>query len=539
MADDNPRFVDWLVERFYDGGIRHLFGVPGGGTSLDLMEASARRGLQSIVTAREDAAVIMAGVTGVLADHPGLAFTTKGPGLSSSANGLASARLDRFPVLLISETFVPGELDYVTHQAFDQSAFVTPLLQGGDANVLAPQPESVCNWLASTRTTQPGPAVLFPTSRELSAPAAAGPSVEPARSPLDPEALADARQLLEASRKPVAIIGLETASATLAASTIALLRHYNIPALCTYMACGTVPSDIPQYAGIFTGGALEQPFVREADLIVMIGLDPVELIRKPWPYDAPVLDVCAVEHTIHYMTPALRLCGPLQDSLPALLDKSHATPGASSWNQDEVQTHRQLMRDAMRITTQPELRSDQVVLAAAAAMAPQRRLAIDAGAHMFSASAFWPAMRARDILISNGLASMGFAIPAGIAAALHDPERGAVAMTGDGGALMCFGELKTAAEVNAKLCVIVFNDGCLSLIDIKREERQMVDLGIAWQPPDFAAIAAGFGIQSWLAKTDEELVRCCAAAAQLDGPCLIDARIHAGGYPEQLRALRG
>ena len=158
---------------------------------------------------------------------------------------------------------------------------------------------------------------------------------------------------------------------------------------------------------------------------------------------------------------------------------------------------------------------------------------------MFSASTFWPAAKARDVLISNGLASMGFAIPAGIAAALHDPTRGAVAMAGDGGALMCLGELKTAVQVGAKICVIVFNDGRLSLIDIKREERQMPDLGLSWQRPDFAAIAAGFGLKSWRPATAEQLVDACREASAHDGPCLIDAQIGSGGYFAQMKSLRG
>ena len=79
----------------------------------------------------------------------------------------------------------------------------------------------------------------------------------------------------------------------------------------------------------------------------------------------------------------------------------------------------------------------------------------------------------------------------------------------------------------------------LSLIDIKREERQLPDMGLSWPAPDFAAIAAGFGFRSWCVNNHQELANACAEAAQLDGPCLIDARIDASGYREQLRVLRG
>jgi acetolactate synthase-1/2/3 large subunit len=134
---------------------------------------------------------------------------------------------------------------------------------------------------------------------------------------------------------------------------------------------------------------------------------------------------------------------------------------------------------------------------------------------------------------------MGFAVPAAIAAALHEPARGAVAMTGDGGALMCLGELKTASAMNANVCVVVFNDGRLSLIDVKREERQMPDLGLSWTPPDFAAMARGFGLAAWTADDTATLAAALRAARAHQGPALIDARIDSSGYLQQMKNLRG
>ena len=187
--------------------------------------------------------------------------------------------------------------------------------------------------------------------------------------------------------------------------------------------------------------------------------------------------------------------------------------------------------------------SQQIVCDAAQAFRSESKplpfLTVDAGAHMFSACAFWPCQSPRDLLISNGLATMGFSLPAGIAAALHAPQRGAVAMTGDGGLLMCLGELKTAAETQATLTTIVFNDGRLSLIDIKRQDRQMKDLGMSWARPDFAAAARGFGIEAWQATDDSSYAAALSQAAEIPGPKLIDVWVDTSGYPEQLRALRG
>ena len=284
MNGRDTSFLDWLVGRLHRAGTRRMFGVPGGGTSLDLIDAATRQGLEMVLTAREDAAVIMAGVSGVLAEAPGLAFSTKGPGLASAANGLASASLDRMPALLMAETFVPGELDYVSHQAFDQPGLATPLLPDGRAGVLEASTEAVETWLSSGPMPSRRPAVMFPTAAAFRAAVGtdAAPTSPPPANPIDSGALAKVRELLVGSERPVVVVGLEAARPSLAPHVLALVETLKAPVLSTYMAAGTVPVDHANYAGIFTGGAIEQACVNEADLIVLIGLDPVELIRKPW-----------------------------------------------------------------------------------------------------------------------------------------------------------------------------------------------------------------------------------------------------------------
>ena len=286
---------------------------------------------------------------------------------------------------------------------------------------------------------------------------------------------------------------------------------------------------------IFTGGAIERATVDAADLIVLAGLDPVELIPKPWPYRAPVLDLCACTHAPHYVAPAVRVEGDLAETLRKLAD----APATSDWSAARIARCRDTFYSDMGMPGGGALSPEAVVREVGRAFEFMPRAAIDAGAHMFSACAFWKAGSPLDLLISNGLASMGFALPAAIAAALHDPGRGAVALTGDGGLMMCLGELKTAATAGADLTVVVFNDARLSLIDIKREQRQMQDLGLSWDAPDFARIADGFGFTVWTAGTREEMRSAAKAAAAGSGPRLIEARIDASGYLQQMRALRG
>lgn len=536
------RFVDWLAADLARRGTRFAFGVPGGGTTLDLLSALKASGVRSVVTAREDAAAIMAGVAGRLAGAPCVAFTTKGPGLASATNGLASALLDRMPVLAVAENFDRAELVFLTHQVFDQARFAAGLFDGTpgtDSAVLGADAPAISAALDRMVQLPMGPAVLLGDPEEMIAPVEEGPVGEgtaPVPAPVPPAAdLEKAADLLASAKRPVIVAGLEATTADAAAGVRRLAEALGAPVLVTYMAKGVMPDTHPLFAGIFTGGAIEQACVASADLIVLAGLDPVELIRKPWPYSAPVLDLSAWSYTPHYVEPAVRVAASVAESTQALAGRA----GASAWTETDIAFHRDRFRDGMSMPDGEGLSAAAVVKAAAAAFTDRPRLTVDAGAHMFSACAFWPCAAPLDLLISNGLASMGFAVPAAIAAALHDPERGAVAMTGDGGLLMCLGELKTAAAEGLNLTVVVFNDATLSLIDIKRQQRQMPDLGLSWPAPDFAAIARGFGFEAWTARTGDEMREACDAAARGSGPRLIDARVDPAGYPAQLRSLRG
>jgi len=530
--------VELLVGRLRDAGLRRIFGVPGGGSSMDLIDAARRADIEFILSRREDSGTVMAAITALLSNAPGLALGTKGPGVTSSANGVASAFLDRAPVIYVSDGFGADETNYVSHQYFDQAAVLGPitksvsLLNGED-------PAAEIDALIETMNSAPkGPSYVELTGgtakREVDA-SSAKPKLEVNGANSNADGFERARSLLAAAKRPVVIAGLEAATPENSKAIRDMVAAFGAPALVTYMAKGVIADSDDRYAGIFTGGQAEFACVSSADLIILAGLDPVELIRKPWAYDTPVLDISEVRHEKHYMEPACGVYGPIASNIARL---SHGF-SPSDWTSSEVASYRDGFYAAMAYKDRPGITPVDIVKMAATAFEGRPRLAVDAGAHMFSAIAFWPARDPLDVLISNGLATMAFALPAGLAAALHDPERGAVAMTGDGGLMMCMGELVTAAQQNANLTTIVFNDGALSLIDIKRQEMQMPDLGFTWKRPDFAAAARGFGCTAWRAETGEELEAALAAAAETMGPCLIDAVLDPDGYLEQMRALRG
>lgn len=529
-----------LADIFREAGVRRIFGVPGGGSSLDLIEAAKREGIDFVLARHEMSAIVMAATTAELDGAPGVALCTRGPGVGNAANGMAQAALDRAPVVLVADGFAPAERTFATHQYFDHAAMLAPVTKEAVQIGQVDAAEAAARAVSATLAAPRGAALI-----ELSGEAARGiakratlPAPTPAAAP-DAAALGRAQAILSAARKPIAIIGLEATDAAAAASARNLVAALGCPALVTYKAKGVLPDADPHFAGVFTGGEAEAPAMAQADAFILIGADPVEFIPKPWRWTAPIIDIGTAPRALHYRAPDVGLYGPLASALAAL------TEGATRSHWDGAAIRRE--RDAWRACLAnpgagaglgPQ-RVVEVTQAACRRAGFDPRLAVDAGAHMFPATTFWECERPGDLLISNGLATMGFALPAGIAAALHDPKRGAIAFTGDGGLLMGLGELATAAVLGVKLVIVVFNDACLSLIDIKKGARDLPNGALGWPRADFAAAMQSMGGIGLAAKTEAELDAAITRAVAAHGPVLIDVAVDPSGYPAQIKALRG
>jgi len=111
-------------------GTRRIWGVPGGGSSLDLIDGMARHGMAFVLAKHEGAAAMAAVADAELTGAPGVVLTTKGPGVANALNGLACASLERAPVLLVSDGFSEKQLPWLTHQVFDQRAATAPFVTG-------------------------------------------------------------------------------------------------------------------------------------------------------------------------------------------------------------------------------------------------------------------------------------------------------------------------------------------------------------------------------------------------------------------------
>ncbi|HYF08699.1 MAG TPA: thiamine pyrophosphate-dependent enzyme [Acetobacteraceae bacterium] len=539
--DDTTTGAGALAHAFAQAGVRRIFGVPGGGSSLDLIEAAKAEGIEFVLARHETSAVIMAATTAELSGAPGIALCTRGPGVGNAANGMAHAALDRAPVVLVADGFSATERTFATHQYFDQAGMLAPVTKEAVQVGQREAGEAAARAIGAALAAPRGAALIELSGAAARAPARRATLRLPAEAATpDAAFLRAARAILAASRRPVAILGCEAAeNGAVAAAARALVQALGCAALVTYKAKGVIPDADPHFAGIFTGGEAEAPVMAQADAFILIGADPVEFIAKPWRWTAPIVECGTAPRPLHYRAPEAGLYGPLAPMLAALAEGVNR----SAWEPDAIRAERDAWRARLANPGAGAGLGPQRVAEIAQAVCRRQgfdpRVAVDAGAHMFPATTVWECERPGDLLISNGLATMGFAVPAGIAAALHDPARGALAFTGDGGLLMGMGELATAAVLGVKLVVVVFNDACLSLIDIKKGARDLPGGALGWPRADFATAMRAMGGVGLTATTEAEYEAALAQAIAAPGPALVDVAVDPSGYPAQIKALRG
>ena len=513
-----------LAAAFAAHGTDICFGLPGGGPNLEVIGAFEQQGIRFVLAHTETAACIMASTYGYLRDQVVPAVVTRGPGASSAVNGAAQATLDRQPFALITDTVPASVAERVAHQRLDQGAMLAPVSKASVVFGATSTAEDVETLLSFAQANPAG--AIHLDYDNIATPS----GFEPPDTPDLIHAQANvSTRILEADR-PVVICGLGAAQATPVLATT--LLEFAAPVLTTYQGIGVIPTEHSLAAGLFTNGASERPLLEQADLIITIGLDPVEPIPASWSYSAPVISFATHPTADPYVPISAELVGDLAELCHQHLIASH------TWPANVAADHRTTVRNALIPEREEPLWGPTELINTAIAGAPSPlTVTIDAGAHFLAAMPFWPTDAPKRILISNGLATMGYAIPAAIAAALARPGEPVVALVGDGGLGMTLAELETIVRLELPITVIVFNDSALSLIEIKQREGQGGHSAVRYEGIDFAAVARGMGMEAEIVSTAEQLKGALSNAWQT--PLLVDARVDPVDYPHLLRITRG
>ncbi len=503
--------ADLIVRRLRAAGVVTLFGMPGGGSNLDLIDAAGRVGLPFVLTATETGAAIATLAQTEITGRLGACLTTLGPGVSSVVNGVACAYLDRAPVVVLTDCH-PAGAGSAEHQRLDHRALLAPVTKWSATLSAENADDVVSEAIARALTGTPGPVHIdvpsdvvgcratFSGSRSVDFATLKGPRYD----------------AVVSSNQPLLLVGLGARRSDDVTAIRDFCAAHRVPALVTYKAKGVVPDDDPHFGGVLTNGVIERQMLERADLFVGVGLDSVELLPRPWTYSQPMVSII----------------GSIAEGLARLSERLTTT----TWNLDEVRER--VAAAQRRVVVAGEGLTPDAVVATVARVAQDVRVTVDAGAHMFPATMLWPVRQPNGMLISNGLSTMGFALPAAIGAALVDRER-VIALTGDGGLLMCAGELLTAARERLRVITIVFSDASLSLIAIKQRQRGLTPAGVALGEVAWCALAESLGVTAHVAESADALETALAEALAAEGPSLIETRVDPSSYADVLGAIRG
>src|SRR5262245_52898990 len=525
--------ADLIVRTLRAAGVSHGFGIPSGNV-LPLIEAMRAGELPFVLTAHEGSAGFAADVMGRLTGRPGFCLATLGPGATNLTTGVGSAYLDRSPMLAIICNVPTPQLGRRIQMAIDHHALFRPLTKaslslhaGRIASVLTEALEIALSEPAGpVHLDLPEDVALAPASEEVP-PIPVGRRLPPASD----AALARAAELLRAARRPVAVVGASAMRLHHPSLLHAVIERHRLPFATTTMAKGLVDADHPLALGCIERACrqVQREFLRGADLIVGLGYDVVEVEYEAWIGRVPLL---AIDTEPVDADASVTLAHAVVGDLDASLDRlARLEPARPDWPVDAIHKQRERLRRALR----PKVSAfapHQAIDVVRQVLPHDGILAFDVGAHTHQIASQWTAHEGRTFLITNGWSSMGFGIPAAIAAKLARPERAVVALVGDGCFQMTCGEVAVAQRLGLALPIVVLDDGWLSLIQVKQHRRDLPVHGT--QVPRAEAPVHYFGVPAVGVHSPGELEKTLRAALEADHPTVIHAVVDPGHYLETI-----
>jgi acetolactate synthase-1/2/3 large subunit len=508
-------------------GVEYVFGLPGE-ENMDLLSAIADSSIKFILTHDERWAAFMANACGRLSGEPGVCISTLGPGATNLLTGVADALLDFSPVIAVTGQVGLSKLHKESHQHIDILSVFRPVTKW-NARIENPGtiPEIVRKAFRTASMEKPGPThIEFP--EDIASLDAEGPplSREPVQYP-EPaeEMIARAASLIENARTPLILAGHGVIRGKATEELRAFVSRTGIGVTTTFMGAGALSADDESFisaVGLQSKDYISCGFDR-ADLIIAVGYDPVEFSPHYWNTEGNRkiihIDFTPSEIDVHYS--AIELVGDIRTTLSMITDRITSEKDGSYYHKLKLYSDHALHFSVKGFPLKPL----RIIHEIRKALGGNDILISDVGAHKVWISRFYPAYEANTVLISNGFASMGFALPAAISSKLLYPERNVIAAVGDGGFLMSVGELNTAVRLGLNFVCLVFNDGGYGLIGWKEKLRYQKDFFVKFHNPDFVKLAESFGARGYRVSAEDELFTVLQEALHQKSPAVIDCPV--------------
>ena len=504
-----------LVECLVAQGVDIAFGVPGE-SYLAVLDGfhEYREDIKFVINRQEGGAAYMAEAYGKLTGRPGVCLVTRGPGATNASIGLHTAFQDSTPMVLLVGDVASHTRDRESFQEMDFSAFFGPATKGlakrveriDDASRI---PEYIARAFATALHGRPGPVVLvlpedmLTQQVEMTPLTAPLPQVEPLETWMAPGALQEVRGHLLNAQKPMVIVGGNGWTPQAAQALQRFAENWKLPVANAFRFQDTFDNHHPQYAGD-VGLAINPKLakrIQESDLLLVVGARLGEITTGGYEMLKPPK---LPQKLIHIMAGAEELQRVFFADLAI-----HASMNAAARSLETLHAPAELAYAAWTQACHQDYLSNLAPQSlpgpmdmAAVVKCLQHHLPSDAvlsnGAGNFASWLHrfyqYPGLAKglkNQLAPTNG--SMGYGVPAGIAAALAT-KRLVVTLTGDGDFLMNGQELATAVQFGAKTIVILLNNGMYGTIRMHQEREFPTHVsGSQLQNPDFAALAKAYG----------------------------------------------
>lgn len=513
--------------------VRYIFGVPGE-ENEDFLFALEDSSIIFIPVRHEQGAAFMADVWGRLTGKAGVCLSTLGPGATNLMTGIADANLDKAPLVAITGQGSSTRLHHESHQVIDVVKMMVPITKW-NSSISRPEviPEIIRKSFKLAEAEKPGAThVELPENvagQELQAEYKPLPRLKVKRPSPNKQVINQIINLIAQSTKPIILAGNGAIRNRSSKALKAFSEKYNIPVASTFMGKGAVSDTVQTSMGAVGLGFKD--YIIEAfemsDLVICIGYDIAEYDPVNWNYNRDKkiihIDFNSAEVFTHYSC-VVELIGDLADGIHAIDDNLEIDP-FDDWYKD-VQANIENSIDSFRLEDTSDLFHVPGVLHVVRDLLPDDGLVIsDVGSHKMWIARNYRTFVSNGCLISNGLASMGIALPGGISASLVTPERPVICMMGDGGAMMNIQELETAKRLNVGCVFLIFNDNNYGLIEWKQQMSEGKSFGTQLQNPDFVKLAESFGISGYKPKNVGELRHILTNAINELELCVIEVPI--------------
>jgi acetolactate synthase-1/2/3 large subunit len=516
-------FVDCLEAE----GVEYVFGIPGEET-LDLNQSLAESSIQFVPVRHEQGGAYMADVYGRMTGRAGVCLGTLGPGAMNLMTAVADAFLDRAPLVALTGQGDIERLHKESHQYIDLVSILQPVTKW-NARVMNPRivPEVVRKAFKVAQAQKPGPTHLELPEDVMAADVDGSPLPVPrwVRRP-QPSAgeLERATEVICSAERPIVLAGNGVTRVGAAPALREFSRRTGIPVAETFMGKGAIDADDDKALG--TVGLQSRDYAlagfEDADVVITVGYDLVEHSPEHWNARRDkrivAIDTTSVEVDAYFHVEA-DLVGDMDFVLRHLTETcAEAADAGGSKRLDQIIRGR---LSAAAGDSHFPMQPPRALYEIRRALGRDDILVSDVGLHKLWIGRMFPAHEPGTVLIANGLAGMGFAVPAAIAAKLVNPDRKVVAVNGDGGFLMNFQELETAVRLRTPFVSVIWENRAYGSIVWKQEKAFGAHFGTDFGNPDFVKLAEAFGMPAWRCESPDDFPAYLEQALAADLPSVV------------------